>query len=59
MDRATKNIKTIGLLALLFSALFTAMSQVFYAKQVQEVPPFLFTGVNFFSNGTLLFYFCT
>jgi len=48
MDRATKNVKTLGLLALLFSALFTTMSQVFYAKQVQEVPPFLFTGVSFF-----------
>ncbi|MFJ7666792.1 DMT family transporter [Lysinibacillus sp. NPDC097195] len=48
MDRTTKRVTTIGLLALLCSALFTAMNQVFYAKQVQDVPPFLFTGVSFF-----------
>lgn len=43
-----KRITTIGLLALILSALLTAMSQVFYAKQVQEVPAFLFTGISFF-----------
>lgn len=47
MDRKTKSMTTIGLFALLLSALLTALSQVFYAKQVQEVPPFLFTGVSF------------
>ena len=38
----------IGVIALLSSAIFTALSQVYYANRVQTVHPFLFTGVSFF-----------
>lgn len=38
----------IGVIALLCSAFITAVSQVFYANQVQGIHPFLFTGISFF-----------
>lgn len=38
----------IGVIALLSSAIFTAVSQVYYANRVQVIHPFLFTGVSFF-----------
>lgn len=37
----------MGVYALLGSAIFTSISQVFYANQVQAVHPFLFTGISF------------
>ncbi|WP_268807973.1 hypothetical protein [Lysinibacillus mangiferihumi] len=43
MDIITNNnVSMIGLITLVVSTLLTAMSQVFNAKQVQEVRPFLF-----------------
>ncbi|WP_197143022.1 hypothetical protein [Lysinibacillus sphaericus] len=42
MGITKKQATTVGLMALVFSALLTSMSQVFYAKQVQELPTFLF-----------------
>lgn len=54
MGISKKRTATIGLMALVLSALLTAMSQVFYAKQVQQVPTFLFTGISFFLTA---FYF--
>ncbi|MFJ7406216.1 MULTISPECIES: hypothetical protein [unclassified Lysinibacillus] len=54
MDITKKRKTTIGLLVHIISALFTAMSQVVYAKQVQEVPAFLFTGISLFLTA---FYF--
>lgn len=47
MGITKKQKTTVGLVALVMSALLTAMSQMFYAKQVQEVPTFLFTGISF------------
>src|SRR5690625_5884628 len=38
----------IGVLALLLSAILTALSQVYYGNRVQAVHPFLFTGMSFF-----------
>src|SRR5699024_11871770 len=38
----------IGVLALLLSAILTALSQVYYGNRVQAVHPFLFTGISFF-----------
>lgn len=42
------NYYKIGVISLLCSAFITAISQVFYANQVQGVHPFLFTGISFF-----------
>jgi uncharacterized membrane-anchored protein YitT (DUF2179 family) len=56
MEITKKQATTVGLVALVFSALLTSMSQVFYAKQVQEVPTFLFTGISFFMT-TIYFSF--
>lgn len=46
-----KSVYKIGVYALLGSAILTSISQVFYAKQVQSVHPFLFTGISFFITG--------
>lgn len=42
------NYYKIGVISLLCSAFITAISQVFYANQVQGIHPFLFTGISFF-----------
>jgi len=52
-----KHTTTVGLTALVLSALLTSMSQVFYAKQVQEVPTFLFTGISFFITAIYFSFF--
>jgi len=52
-----KQATTVGLMALVLSALLTSMSQVFYAKQVQEVPTFLFTGISFFMTAIYFSFF--
>lgn len=46
--KSEKNMYKIGILALLTSAILTAISQVFYANRVQVIHPFLFTGISFF-----------
>lgn len=46
--KVEKNMYKIGILALLVSAILTAVSQVFYANRVQVIHPFLFTGISFF-----------
>lgn len=43
-----KNTFKIGIIALLASAIITALSQVYYANKVQGIHPFLFTGISFF-----------
>lgn len=43
----------IGTGFLLLSALLTSVSQVYYANQVQDVHPFLFTGISFFITALL------
>ncbi len=43
-----KNTFKIGIIALLISAIITALSQVYYANKVQGIHPFLFTGISFF-----------
>ncbi|MEY9979019.1 hypothetical protein [Lysinibacillus sp. RC79] len=57
MEITKKQATTVGLVALVFSALLTSMSQVFYAKQVQEVPTFLFTGISFFMTAIYFSFF--
>ncbi|MFJ6208566.1 EamA family transporter [Lysinibacillus sp. NPDC092081] len=57
MEITKKQATTVGLVALVFSALLTSMSQVFYAKQVQEVPTFLFTGISFFITAIYFSFF--
>ncbi|MCL1694552.1 DMT family transporter [Lysinibacillus sp. BPa_S21] len=57
MEITKKRATTVGLVALVLSALLTAMSQVFYAKQVQEVPTFLFTGISFFMTAIYFSFF--
>ena len=52
-----KRATTLGLVALVLSALLTAMSQVFYAKQVQQVPTFLFTGISFLLTAVYFSFF--
>ncbi|GLC89110.1 DMT family transporter [Lysinibacillus piscis] len=46
----------VGVLALISSAIITAISQVFYANRVQGIHPFLFTGISFFV--TSLYFQC-
>ncbi|MFF5996146.1 DMT family transporter [Lysinibacillus sp. KU-BSD001] len=48
---------TVGVTALLLSALLTAASQVFYASRVQNVHPFLFTGISFFLTACYFSFF--
>ncbi|MEK4423640.1 DMT family transporter [Solibacillus sp. FSL K6-1523] len=43
-----KNTFKMGIIALLVSAIITALSQVYYANKVQGIHPFLFTGISFF-----------
>ncbi|MFJ7732636.1 DMT family transporter [Lysinibacillus sp. NPDC097231] len=57
MEITKKQATTVGLIALVISALLTSMSQVFYAKQVQEVPTFLFTGISFFMTAIYFSFF--
>jgi len=57
MEITKKQATTVGLMALVLSALLTSMSQVFYAKQVQEVPTFLFTGISFFITAIYFSFF--
>ncbi|MGE7688425.1 EamA family transporter [Lysinibacillus sp. NPDC097214] len=57
MGITKKQATTVGLMALVLSALLTSMSQVFYAKQVQEVPTFLFTGISFFITAIYFSFF--
>ena len=57
MEITKKRATTVGLVALVLSALLTAMSQVFYAKQVQQVPTFLFTGISFFLTAVYFSFF--
>ncbi len=57
MGITKKQATTVGLMALVFSALLTSMSQVFYAKQVQELPTFLFTGISFFMTAIYFSFF--
>lgn len=57
MEITKMRVATIGLIALVLSALLTAMSQVFYAKQVQQVPTFLFTGISFFITAVYFSFF--
>lgn len=57
VEITTKRAATWGLVALVLSALLTAVSQVFYAKQVQEVPTFLFTGISFFITAVYFSFF--
>ncbi|MFJ5565055.1 hypothetical protein [Lysinibacillus xylanilyticus] len=52
-----KQATTVGLVALVLSAFLTSMSQVFYAKQVHEVPTFLFTGISFFITAIYFSFF--
>lgn len=47
MQATTSSTYRKGVIALLLSAVLAAISQVFYANQVQGVSPFLFTGVSF------------
>ena len=44
----SRNKYVIGVTALVFSAVFTAASQVYYGNRVQDIHPFLFTGISFF-----------
>lgn len=48
---------TIGVIALILSALLTAASQVFYANRIQNVHPFLFTGISFFLTACYFSFF--
>ena len=57
MEITKKQAATIGLIALVFSALLTAISQVFYAKQVQQVPTFSFTCISFFITAVYFSFF--
>ncbi|MEY9974853.1 drug/metabolite transporter (DMT)-like permease [Lysinibacillus sp. RC46] len=57
MEITKKQATTVGLVALVLSALLTSISQVFYAKQVQEVPTFLFTGISFFITAIYFSFF--
>ena len=57
MEITKRRATTVGLVALVLSALLTAMSQVFYAKQVQQVPTFLFTGISFFLTAVYFSFF--
>ena len=50
-----RNVYVIGVISLVLSAVFTSVSQVYYANRVQAIHPFLFTGVSFFLT-TLYFH---
>jgi drug/metabolite transporter (DMT)-like permease len=52
-----KRTYTIGVIALLLSALLTATSQVFYASRVQNLHPFIFTGISFFLTACFFSFF--
>ncbi|MBH0175768.1 EamA family transporter [Fictibacillus sp. 23RED33] len=52
-----KRTYTIGVIALLLSALLTATSQVFYASRVQNGHPFVFTGISFFLTACFFSFF--
>ena len=52
-----KRTYTIGVIALLLSALLTATSQVFYASRVQNLHPFVFTGISFFLTACFFSFF--